>query len=70
MSHPIPLGDGHPSSTIFAQGKESEFEVDLEGLGELAKIRLEHDGRNSDPSWHVDWVILECSFPIFPIQIA
>ncbi|XP_012939779.1 lipoxygenase homology domain-containing protein 1 isoform X2 [Aplysia californica] len=56
ISHPIPLGDGSASSSQFAQGRESEFDANIGDIGEITKIRLEHDGRNNDPSWHVDWV--------------
>ncbi|GFR86805.1 lipoxygenase homology domain-containing protein 1-like isoform X1 [Elysia marginata] len=60
MSHPIPLGDGSPAMHHFLPGNEAEFDIDLDdSLGEIAKIRLEHDGRNSDPAWHVDWVQLK-----------
>ena len=57
MSHPIPLGDGSPGMQHFLPGMEAEFNLQLDdNLGEITKIRLEHDGRNSDPAWHVDWV--------------
>ncbi|KAK3777632.1 hypothetical protein RRG08_021747 [Elysia crispata] len=60
MSHPIPLGDGSLGMQHFQPGQEAEFDIDLDDhLGELTKIRLEHDGRNSDPAWHVDWVQLK-----------
>ena len=57
-SHPIPLGDGSENSSEFLQGKESSFNIKLSDIGKIIKIRLEHDGKNSNPAWHIDWVSL------------
>ncbi|CAG5116254.1 unnamed protein product, partial [Candidula unifasciata] len=55
-SQPVPLGDGFSSKECFVPGKESTFDVTVGEIGELAKIRLEHDTDNKDSAWHVDWV--------------
>ena len=55
-SEPIPLGDGSADSELFLRGKQSTFDVTLNKIGQIVKLRLEHDGSNSDPAWHVDWV--------------
>ncbi|GFN93248.1 lipoxygenase-like protein domain-containing protein 1, partial [Plakobranchus ocellatus] len=60
ISHPIPLGEGLPSMDHFLPGKEAEFDVTLDdSLGEITKIRVEHDSRNDNPAWHLDWVQLK-----------
>ncbi|XP_071154983.1 lipoxygenase homology domain-containing protein 1-like isoform X1 [Mytilus edulis] len=46
------------SAHVFAKGAESEINVSFGDIGELTKIRLEHDGTSKHPSWHVDWVKL------------
>lgn len=33
-----------------------KLQVSFGDIGELTKIRLEHDGTSKHPSWHVDWV--------------
>lgn len=55
-SQPVPLGDGSSTKNTFSAGKESVFDVTVGEIGELAKIRLEHDSQNKEPAWHVDWV--------------
>ncbi|KAK3579121.1 hypothetical protein CHS0354_022141 [Potamilus streckersoni] len=58
-SGPILLqsSDGSP---IFERGKTDEFNVsiDLEELGPIQKIRLEHDNSGVSPGWRVEKVVL------------
>ncbi|XP_070194990.1 lipoxygenase homology domain-containing protein 1-like isoform X2 [Littorina saxatilis] len=56
VSPPLPLGDGSSSSDNFWRGKEVKFQVNAGRIGEIRKIRLEHDNRNPDPAWHVESV--------------
>ncbi|KAI8774235.1 lipoxygenasey domain-containing protein 1 [Biomphalaria glabrata] len=55
-SEPLPL---HGGLNLFSQGKESEFDVTLGKIGEITKIRLQPENDKSDPSWHVDWILMK-----------
>ena len=32
------------------------WQVNFGNIGDILKIRLEHDNKNPSPAWHVDWV--------------
>ncbi|KAH9523747.1 hypothetical protein Btru_040820 [Bulinus truncatus] len=54
-SRPIHL----PGINLLSQGKETEFDVTLDKIGEITKIRLEPENKKTDPSWHLDWVLMK-----------
>ncbi|XP_061166198.1 lipoxygenase homology domain-containing protein 1-like [Saccostrea echinata] len=56
QSQKQPLGSGQQGQSEFTPGAVSEFNVDFGDIGELLKIRLEHNNKNDSASWHVDWV--------------
>ncbi|XP_060083246.1 lipoxygenase homology domain-containing protein 1-like [Ylistrum balloti] len=55
-----PLQLGKADSGQFQVGQTDEFDISLdpEDLGELRKIRVEHDNSGPDPGWWLDKVIL------------
>ncbi|ESO92330.1 hypothetical protein LOTGIDRAFT_162634 [Lottia gigantea] len=59
-SETIPLNTGGTKSHDFIMGKETDFQITVGNIGEVSKIRLEHNNENKDPSWHLDWVKLLC----------
>ncbi|XP_048764444.2 lipoxygenase homology domain-containing protein 1-like isoform X2 [Ostrea edulis] len=58
QSQKQPLGSGQQSQSEFSPGAVSEFNVSFGDIGDLLKVRLEHNNKNESPSWHVDWVEL------------
>ncbi|KAK3092113.1 hypothetical protein FSP39_025311 [Pinctada imbricata] len=57
-SKQMSLGSGEQGQVLFDRATETEVSVNFGNIGEIMKIRLEHDNTNSSPSWHVDWVKL------------
>ncbi|VDD79773.1 unnamed protein product [Mesocestoides corti] len=43
----------------FSKGKVDEFVIEAVDIGKLEKIRIGHDGRDSDPAWFLDRVTVE-----------
>ncbi|XP_055956181.1 lipoxygenase homology domain-containing protein 1 [Patella vulgata] len=54
----IPLGDGGVHSTDFDRGNETDFMISVGDIGDVIKIRLEHNNEGPEPSWHLDWLKL------------
>jgi hypothetical protein len=42
-----------PSPEVFARGRVDEFRLRCPALGELAKLRIGHDGKGGHPAWHL-----------------
>ncbi|CAH1776005.1 unnamed protein product [Owenia fusiformis] len=57
VSGPTQLTTGNEED--FSQGASTSFNINLGDIGDLFKIRLEHDNSNAFPAWHVDKVIME-----------
>ncbi|XP_006814609.2 lipoxygenase homology domain-containing protein 1-like, partial [Saccoglossus kowalevskii] len=50
----IPLNNGE-----IRPAEEKDFEINVGEIGEIYKIRLEHDNTSEEPAWHVNKVIME-----------
>ncbi|XP_073487711.1 oxygen-regulated protein 1 isoform X2 [Aquarana catesbeiana] len=55
---PIILGTGKKGQ-LFKARQEDEFMVEIENIGKLYKIRLEHDGTGDYPEWNLERVTLQ-----------
>ncbi|XP_072267298.1 oxygen-regulated protein 1 [Pyxicephalus adspersus] len=55
---PIILGTGKKGH-IFKARQEDEFMVELENIGKIYKIRLEHDGAGDYPEWNLKKITLQ-----------
>ncbi|XP_076807722.1 lipoxygenase homology domain-containing protein 1-like isoform X3 [Clavelina lepadiformis] len=55
---PIFLGSG--ADGLFETGQIERFKVNLLGLKDLYKVRLNIDGTGRDPSWYVERIKLHC----------
>ncbi|XP_069127319.1 uncharacterized protein [Argopecten irradians] len=55
-SERLPLGDVSTNNVLFDEGVISEFNLDFGEIGDLMKVVLDHDNKNPNPSWHVDWM--------------
>lgn len=41
------------SAGAFTRGHRDEFEFECEDLGDLQKVKIEHDGSGKEPGWHL-----------------
>ncbi|XP_007487288.3 oxygen-regulated protein 1 [Monodelphis domestica] len=56
-SGPIILGSG--KHQLFNPNSADIFKINLKDIGELYKIRIEHDNSGKDPSWYLEEIKLE-----------
>ncbi|XP_074134524.1 lipoxygenase homology domain-containing protein 1-like isoform X1 [Sminthopsis crassicaudata] len=56
-SGPIILGSG--KHQLFNPNSADIFKINLKDVGELYKIRIEHDNSGNDPSWYLEEIKLE-----------
>lgn len=45
-----------PAPDAFERGKVDEFNLKCQALGDLAKLRIGHDGKGARPAWHLSKV--------------
>ncbi|XP_068093489.1 oxygen-regulated protein 1 isoform X2 [Hyperolius riggenbachi] len=55
---PIRLSTGK-NGRAFKARQEDEFMVEIENIGEIYKIRIEHDGTGDSPEWKLKRIILQ-----------
>ena len=55
-SEPIPLGEDDGNN--FEPGNEAEFQIKLNDIGDIFKIRIEHDNSGDCPDWYLEKVSL------------
>jgi len=54
--HTAPLPLVSPTPPAFTSGQEAQFDIVVGSIGQISKIRLEHDNSGSRPDWRVDYV--------------
>ncbi|XP_077990949.1 uncharacterized protein LOC144445282 [Glandiceps talaboti] len=54
QTQPLPL-----ETDEFKAADEQQFDIDVGEIGEISKIRLEHDNSGENPGWHVDKIKME-----------
>ncbi|XP_033614996.1 oxygen-regulated protein 1 [Fukomys damarensis] len=68
-SGPIILGSG--KHQLFNPNSADTFKINLEGIGEIYKIRIGHDNSGKNPKWYLDEVRFEnmATFELFCLTV-